>query len=104
MEEARLRPHMLGDRGEEGDHVVLYLALDLIDAGDVEAAPLLDRVGRVLGDLPKLGHRLGGIGLDLEPDAELGLGLPDASHFGAAVAGDHRSGKASSRRNLRMRG
>ncbi len=50
MEEARLGADMLGDRGEEGDHVVLHLPLDLIDAGDVEAAALLDRVGRVLGE------------------------------------------------------
>ena len=89
MEEARLWPDMLGDRGEEGDHVVLHLALDLVDAGDVEAAALLDRLGRMLGDLPELGHCLGGTGLDPEPDAELRLGLPEASHFGAAVAGDH---------------
>jgi hypothetical protein len=104
MEETRLGPHMLGDRGEEGDHVVLHFALDLVDAGDVEAAALPDRVRRMLGDLAKLGHRLGGIGLNPEPDAEFRLRLPEVSHFGAAVAWDHAGGKASSRRNLRMRG
>jgi hypothetical protein len=91
MQEARFRPHMLGHRGEEGDDVVLHLPLDGIDAGDVEAAALPHRFGRVLGDEPELGHGFGGIGLDLEPDAEPGLGLPDASHLGAAIAGDHAS-------------
>ncbi len=103
MQEARLRPDMLGDRGEEGDHVVLHLPLDLVDAGDVEAAALPDRIGRVLGDQPELGHRLGGIGLDPEPDAELGLGLPDAGHLGAAIAGDHATSKRPFREEMRER-
>ena len=36
VHEARLGPDDLGDVGEEGDDVVLDLALDLVDAGDVE--------------------------------------------------------------------
>ena len=36
MHEARLRPHDLGEMGQEGDDVVLGLALDLVDARDVE--------------------------------------------------------------------
>ena len=36
MQEARFGPHDLGDVGQEGDDVVLDLALDLIDARDVE--------------------------------------------------------------------
>ena len=47
--------------------------------------------GTDFGIEPELGHGLGGKCLDLEPDAELGLRLPDASHFGAAIAGDHAS-------------
>src|SRR5579885_614003 len=92
---------MLGDRGEEGDDVVLHLLLDRVDAGDVETAARPDRLDRLFGNLAEFGHGLGGIGLDLEPDAELGLGLPDASHFGAAVAGNHLSGNAFSRWDLR---
>src|SRR4029079_7172238 len=91
MQEARLGSDMLRDRGEEGDHVVLHLALDLIDTGRIEAAALPQRVGRMFRDKTEIGHGLCGIGLDLEPDAELRLGLPNASHFGAAIARDHTS-------------
>ena len=101
VQEACFRADMLGDRGEEGDHVVLDLPLDLVDAGDVEAAALLHGIGGVLRDLPELGHRLGGIGLDPEPDAEPGLRLPDAGHLGAAIAGDHRLRKGLSARDVR---
>ena len=40
MDEARLGPDMLGEVGEEGDHVVRGLALDLVDARDLEGALL----------------------------------------------------------------
>ena len=101
VQEACFRADMLGDRGEEGDHVVLDLPLDRVDAGDVEAAAPLHGIGGMLRDLPELGHRLGGIGLDPEPDAEPGLGLPDAGHLGAAIAGDHRLRKGLSARDVR---
>ena len=39
VHEARLRPDMLGDIGQEGDRVVMCLALDLVDARDLEGAP-----------------------------------------------------------------
>jgi hypothetical protein len=29
------------------------------------------------------------MGLDLEPDLESGLRLPEGDHFGAGIAGDH---------------
>ena len=38
VDEARLRPDMLGEVGQEGDDVVLGLALDLVDALDLELA------------------------------------------------------------------
>ncbi len=38
MQEAGLGPDMLGEIGQEGDDVVLGLALDLVDARDVELA------------------------------------------------------------------
>jgi len=52
MREARFGSHMLGEAGEEGDHVVLDLALDLVDARDVEAAPGADRRGGGFRDRP----------------------------------------------------
>ena len=36
MDEARLRTDVLGEVGQEGDDVVLRLALDLVDARDLE--------------------------------------------------------------------
>src|SRR2546425_532334 len=55
MHEARLGADDLGKMGEEGDDVVLGLALDLVDAGDVENGVLglgPDRLGGLLGDRP----------------------------------------------------
>ena len=38
MHETRFRPDDFGQMGEEGDDVVLDLALDLLDARDIELA------------------------------------------------------------------
>ena len=49
VHEARLRPDDLGEMGQEGDDVVLDLALDLVDARDVEVGVLAlgpDRLAR----------------------------------------------------------
>src|SRR5207237_1279660 len=65
----------LGEMGEEGDDVVLGLALDLVDAGDVESGVLglgPDRLGGVLRDHAELGQRVRRMRLDLEPDLEPG--------------------------------
>ena len=93
VDEARLRADDLGEMGQERDDVVLHLALDRVDALHVEGglgALLPDHLGRLLRDDAEVGERRRGMGLDLEPDAELGLGRPDGHHLGAAVAGDHR--------------
>ncbi len=103
MHEARLRPDDLGQMGQEGDDVVLDLALDRVDARDVEGGVLAlgpDRFGGVLRDDAELGHGVGGMRLDLEPDAEAGLRRPDRGHLGAGVAGDHQ---AASPRAMRRR-
>ena len=92
VHEARLRADDLGEMRQERDHVVLGLALDRVDARDVEgrvARLLPDREGGLLGDDPKLGHRVRRMRLDLEPDAEAGLRLPDRRHLGPGIARDH---------------
>ena len=92
MHEARFRPDDLGEMGEEGDDVVLGLALDLVDARDVELGVLAlgpDLRRRLLRDDAELGHGVGGMRLDLEPDAKARLRRPDRRHFGPGVAGDH---------------
>ena len=84
VHEARLGPDDLGQVGEEGDDVVLDLALDRVDARDVELrrGPFADLLRRRFRDHPELGHGVGGMRLDLEPDAIARLRLPDRRHVG----------------------
>ncbi len=92
MHEARLRPDDLGEMGEERDHVMLDLALDLVDARDVERrVPALgpDLRRRRLRHDAEFGHGVGGVRLDLEPDAKARLRRPDRRHFGPGIARDH---------------
>ena len=49
VQPARLGADLLGDRGGEGDDVVLHLGFDLVDAIDVEAALLANGLGGGLG-------------------------------------------------------
>ena len=53
------------------------------------AALLPDGLRGLLRDHAQLRQRVAGMRLDLEPDAETGLGRPDGHHLGAAVARDH---------------
>ena len=95
MDEPRLRPDDLGEMGEEGDDVVLDLALDLVDAGDVEVGVLAfrpDGLRRFLRHDAERGERVGGMGFDLEPDPVARLRVPDRGHLGPGVAGDHGPG------------
>lgn len=92
VHEARLGPDDLGEVGEEGDDVVLDLALDGIDARDVEfggLALLPDLGGGRFRDDAELGHGVGRVRLDLEPDAIARLRVPDRGHCGPGIARDH---------------
>ena len=87
VQPARRRTDMLGDGGRERDHVVLRGLLDLFDARDVEGrlgAKLARRIGR---HEPRVGHRVGGRELDLEPGLVATLLAPDRAHLGVGVAG-----------------
>src|SRR6516164_11300509 len=89
MDETRLRAHDLGEMGEKGDDVVLDFALDRLNARDIKSRGLTffpDRLGGVLRDHPELRHGIGGMRLDLEPDAKSGLGRPDRRHQWTRVA------------------
>ena len=77
MHEARvLGPDVLCQMGQKGDDVVFRDRLDLVDAGHVERHVLGAPHGlRILArDHAEIRHRIAGVGLDLVPDAELGLG------------------------------
>ena len=92
MDEARIGADEFGQMGQERDDVMLGDALDFVDALDVEghvARLRPDRLGALLGDDAELGKRVAGMRLDLEPDAEARLRLPDPNHFGAGISGDH---------------
>ncbi len=91
MHEARRRPHVLGHVGEEGDHVVAHLALDLGDALGVEVGALADFRHRVGGydttrtELFTDGH------FHLQPVAIAGVLGPEGAHFGSRITLDHCS-------------
>src|SRR5262249_33279454 len=92
MHETGIRADDLGEMREECDNVVLDLALDRLDALDVEprvAALVPKPLGRALRDQVEFGHGVGGMRLDLEPDAEAGLRRPDLRHFRPGIARDH---------------
>ncbi|MGY4287573.1 hypothetical protein ACVWXO_006793 [Bradyrhizobium sp. LM2.7] len=82
----------LGEVGQEGDDIVLGLALDLVDAGDVEGGVLRllpDGLGGLFRNRPEFGESVRRVRFDLEPDLEPGLRLPDRGHFRSGIAGDH---------------
>ncbi len=93
VHEARFVTHLFSHPGEEGDHVVLGHRFDRVDRGDVDRRvgrpPVPQRLGRALRHHAEFGQRLGGVRLDLEPDAEARLGRPDGGHFGARITGNH---------------
>jgi hypothetical protein len=100
VNEARLGTDDLGQMGGEGDDVVLGFPLDLVDPRHVEnhvAGLGPDRLRGLLRNDPQFRLRIGRMRLDLEPDLEARLGLPDGGHFRAGIAGYHRRLRAFSR-------
>ena len=98
MHETCLRADDLGEVGEERDDVVFDLGFDGIDPRNVEFGrlPLFpDLFGGVLRNDAELRHRVGGVCLDFEPDAEFGFRRPDRGHLGAGIARNHRAVGAS---------
>ena len=89
VHEARLGPDMLGHARQKGDNVVLHLALDLVDAGDVERAALTQGFRGSSRDLPELLHRLGGKSFDFQPDFVSAPVGPYRRHLRPGVARDH---------------
>ena len=79
VHEARLGADDFGQMGEEGDDVVLGLALDLVDPRDIEGGVLglgPDRPGGLLRDHAQFRLRISRMRLDLEPDLEARLRPP----------------------------
>ena len=66
---------------------------DGVDPRHVEFGVLAffpDFRGSFFGHHAQFGQLVGGMGLDLKPDAKLGFGRPDFGHLGAGIAGDHK--------------
>ena len=89
VDEARRLADMLCKVGQESDDVVLGLALDHVDAVDLEFALRPHRRRRLARDHPQFGQRVHRVRLDLEPDSKARLRLPDHHHFGTRIARDH---------------
>ena len=89
VHEAGFVADMLGDVGEKGDHVVAGVALDLVDAPDLEGAALAQRGGDPLRHDAQGLHGLGRQGFDLQHDAKAVFRFPDGGHAGARVTRDH---------------
>ena len=106
VHETRLGADDFSEVRQERDDVVLGLALDLVDAVDIELRRLAlgpDLLRRGLRDHAELGHGIGGMGLDLEPDAKPRLRRPDRRHLRAGVARDgHATSPRASAAALRI--
>ena len=106
MHEARFGADDFGEVREEGNDVVLDLRLDRIDAGNVEFCGLAlfpDLLGGILRNDPELGHGIGRVRLDLEPDAEFRFRGPDRGHFRTGIASDcHAASPRASAAALRI--
>ena len=89
VQPARRRPHLLRDRGGEGDHVVLGDLLDFLDARDVEGAALADVAGGVGRYDAERRHGVGGGGFHEQPGLVAALVAPDPPHVRMGVARNH---------------
>ncbi len=89
MDVARVRPDLFGDRGQEGDDVVLDDLLDGVDPVDRESGLGLDRPQGGTGNLSQPGPGFADGQLDVQPLAVPVLFGPDGAHGGAGVAFDH---------------
>jgi hypothetical protein len=77
---------------EESDDVVLGFALDLVNPSDIEndiAGLGPDHLRSLSRNHAEVCQRIRRMRLDLEPDFEARLRLPDGGHFRAGVAGNH---------------
>jgi hypothetical protein len=97
MDKAGFGADMLGEVGQKGDHVVVGLALDFVDAFDLESTALSDGEGGTLRDHAECGLSIAGMRLDLEPDPVPVLRCPDPGHHRTAVTGDHSGASRATR-------
>ena len=90
MYETGVFANMFGKAGQEGDDIMLCLALDLVDSVDIETAAFPDGLCRLLRDHAKRRHRVTGMCLNFVPDLKFTLFGPDGGHFRSRISGNHR--------------
>jgi hypothetical protein len=88
MDVAARIPHVLIHVGEEGDHVVAHLRLDLEDALHAEAGLLFDAGHGLRRHAAQLTIGFRGGDLHIQPALEFGLLAPDGAHLGQGVTLD----------------
>jgi len=79
----------LSDSGQERDHVVAHLALDLIDPRDVEGCPARDFLEGIPRNQAALRLNLADCDFNLQPTAILALVGPDFLDFRTGITLDH---------------
>ena len=98
--------HFLGDGGSERDDVVLYFALNFMNAGDVEGGVLAQGARGFRGNFAGLRQRFTRGQFDGQPLLEAIFVAKDAAHFGPGISWNHFSvgiNKRSTRRADRPR-
>src|SRR5262249_36013752 len=89
----------------EGNDVMLHLALDFMDARDVEGGMGAQGFRSFLGNIADFGQSFGGGKLDLQPLGEAVFVREDLAHFRACVSGNQEDRIAESgplsRRSIR---
>ena len=109
MEPARgVIPDLFGDRRGESDDIVVecFFQFPLAFDQSFQIGKTFFRAGFDFGEIigrndAFLDERLAGEQLDLQPDAEFILVLPDRPHFGPGIARNHASIKTKKRRMLK---
>ena len=89
VDKTRLRADIFGNRGKEGNHVMLDLCLYGIDPGDVEVSLFTDNRYNFLGDHTQFSLGLTGQSFNFQPDAETVFRFPDVCHFRSGITRDH---------------
>ena len=89
MEKSRCWTHMLRDGGGEGDHIVLHLGFDLLNAIHGECCAIPDVCGILLRDDAMLSKGLDYSQFNVKPALIFVLITPDRAHFGASVTWNH---------------
>ena len=93
VHETRFITDLLGNPSQESNHVMLGHCLDRVNRRDINLGvgcpPFPKRLCRRFRYHTQICQSIGCVCLNLEPNPEPRLRLPDGDHIGARIAGDH---------------